>query len=208
MENKITNILKEYYAKKFKDNGANSFGVDWGDHAKAELRYGAMFNLFNNIPMEFSILDVGAGYGGFYQYMLERVNVEKIDFSGLDVVEEMIEHGKKTYPNAKFHTGDIMKEGFMKNKFDFVVCNGILTQKLSASDKEMEEYMALLINKMFDLCNVGIAFNVMSDVVDFKLDGNFHYPAEKMFELASSYSRHVKIDHSYPLYEYTTYIYR
>lgn len=208
MKSDITNSLKVYYAKKFKDHGANSFGVDWGDEEKAEIRYNAMFNLVMNTSEEISILDVGSGYGGFYEFLTKRIDINKVNFSGIDIVEEMIDHAIKTYPKAKFLVGDVLNESFVNEKYDFIVCNGILTQKLSASDKEMEEYMISLIKKMFDLCKVGIAFNTMSDMVDFKLDGNFHYPVEKMFKLASSISRHIKIDHAYPLYEYTTYIYK
>jgi hypothetical protein len=62
---------------------------------------------------------------------------------------------------------------------------------------------------MFSLCTVGMAFNVMTTKVNYYAD-NLYYrnPAELFAWCLSEISPHLRLDHSYPLYEYTIYAYR
>ena len=84
-----------------------------------------------------------------------------------------------------------------------------LTQKLETSIKEMEHFANSIIKKMFEISEIGIAFNVMSNKVNYMVD-NLYYrsPSELMEYCFDHLSRKIKIDHSYPIYEYTVYVYR
>ena len=94
-------------------------------------------------------------------------------------------------------------------QFDYVVCNGILTQKLETAGLEMDRFANRLVRQMFSLCTIGIAFNVMTTKVNY-YSNNLYYrnPAELFSWCLSELSTHIKLDHSYPLYEYTIYLYR
>ena len=95
-------------------------------------------------------------------------------------------------------------------KYDYVVCNGIMTQKLKASNIDMDKFSNLLIKKMWSLCNVGIAFNVMSTHVNHQVE-NLYYrnSIELLGWCTSELTSKFKIDASYKLwYEYTVYLYR
>ena len=89
------------------------------------------------------------------------------------------------------------------------MCNGILTQKLETAGLQMDQFAAQLIRQMFSLCTIGIAFNVMTTKVNY-FSNNLYYrnPAELFSWCLSEISPHIKLDHSYPLYEYTIYLYR
>ena len=93
--------------------------------------------------------------------------------------------------------------------FDYVVCNGILTQKLSSPPAQMKLYMEKLIEKMFQTCSIGIAFNVMTDRVNFQVDNLFYQNPEALLtHCLNNVTRRIRIDHSYPMYEYTVYLFK
>jgi 2-polyprenyl-3-methyl-5-hydroxy-6-metoxy-1,4-benzoquinol methylase len=208
--NKISEKLRRHYSEKFKKYGATSEGVDWGVTSKAEMRYRAMMGLILSEDQEasnnFSLLDVGCGYGGQLEYM-KRNNLSNVKFTGIDIVPQMISSAKNDYSASNFMIGDFL-EMDLEEKYDYVTCNGILTQKLSASKDEMINYMERLIEKMFNRCNKGIAFNTMTTHVDYELDGNFHNDPSELLRTLFQYTNKIRLDHSYPLYEYTVYLYK
>ncbi len=209
MENKVSNELKEHYAKKFKEFGATPKGVDWGKEEDMLMRFEKMVNIIDHHGSENSavpsLLDVGCGYAGLLTYAIEK-NIS-IDYTGIDVVKEMIDYSKNHFSKGRFFCKDVLE--FTDEKFDYVVCNGILTQKLNVSIKEMDVFAKQIIKKMFSICNKGIAFNIMSDKVNFMVDNLYYKNPVEMFAFClSEISEKVMIDHSYPLYEYTVYIYK
>jgi SAM-dependent methyltransferase len=152
-----------------------------------------------------SVLDVGCGYGGLLQYAQQRKF--SLDYLGIDVAENMVRWATENLQGGAFVCGDVLEHPL--GTYDYVVCSGILTQKLTASMADMDAFAARLIRRMFDLCRHGIAFNVMTTKVNYFAD-NLYYrnPAEMLAWCMTEISRHVRLDHSYPLYEYTVYLYR
>lgn len=154
----------------------------------------------------FSILDVGCGYGGFFQYLSNQEISH--EYTGIDVVRSMISWANENHQNGHFICSDFMNYDF-DYEFDYVVCNGILTQKLDVEGIFMDKYASNLIKRMFSLCKTGISFNIMSTKVNF-FSNNLYYrnPAEIISWCLSEITPHLKLDHSYPLYEYTVCLYK
>lgn len=203
----VSEALGRHYAEKFSQHGPSSEGVDWGpDEAKAALRYEKMLGVVAGVAGRPSLLDVGCGYGGLLGYAAGRG--VGLDYTGIDVARNMVEWAAANSPAGRFLHGDVLEHEFGA-KFDYVVCNGILTQKLEVSGLQMDRFAARLVRRMFDLCEVGVAFNVMTTKVNY-YSNNLYYrnPAELLAWCMSEVSAHVRLDHSYPLYEYTVYLYR
>ena len=204
----ITESLRRHYAEKFSAHGPTSEGVDWGsDESRMLLRYHKMLAVLEApLAKKPSILDVGCGYGGLLKY-LEKLKIEA-DYTGIDVADNMIKWASENLKSGKFVCGDILDSSFERG-FDYVVCSGVLTQKLDTPAADMDRFAAKLIRTMFDLCKRGIAFNVMTTKVNY-FANNLYYrdPADMLSWCLSGITRHVKIDHAYPLYEYTVYLYR
>jgi SAM-dependent methyltransferase len=153
-----------------------------------------------------TLLDVGCGYAGLLNYSSSKGF--PIKYTGIDIAANMLNHARKEFPSHCFIEDDILT-GDLKETYDYIVCNGILTQKLTASDADMEEFLKKLIDKMFALCKVGVAFNVMTDHVNFRVDNLFYKnPGDLLAHCLANVTRHIKIDHSYPMYEYTVYLYK
>lgn len=203
----VSEALGRHYAEKFSQHGASSEGVDWGpDETKARLRYEKMLGVVAGAGGRPSLLDVGCGYGGLLAYAAEQGVA--LDYTGIDVAGNMVEWAAEHAQAGRFLHGDVLEHEF-GGKFDYVVCNGILTQKLDVSGLQMDAFAARLIRRLFELCEVGVAFNVMTTKVNF-YSNNLYYrnPAELLAWCMSEVTPHVRLDHAYPLYEYTVYLYR
>jgi SAM-dependent methyltransferase len=206
----ISQALEKHYSATFAQHGATSRGVDWGPEAQCALRYTKMLEVIppsERIQEEtFELLDVGCGFGGLLGHATQ--DGLRLNYTGVDVSLSLVDKGRELYPNAQWLHGDVLHLPETR-KFDYVVCNGILTQKLQASHLEMNAYAHAVIRKLFALCNKGIAFNVMSTYVNFQA-GNLYYrsPVEMLSFCLGELTRKVRLDHAYPLYEYTTYLYR
>lgn len=204
----ISEALGRHYAETFERHGPTSLGVDWGaDASRTSLRYDKMLAV---LPRDFapttSLLDVGCGYGGLLTHAARKGLA--FQYTGIDVAENMIGWATTNVPEARFVHGDILIHDFGET-FDYVICNGILTQKLQAPGLEMDRYAARLIRRLFELCRNGIAFNVMTTKVN-HFANNLYYrnPAELLSWCLSEVTPYLRLDHAYPLYEYTMYLYR
>ena len=205
----ISRALGNHYAATFAAHGPTAKGVDWGPAADVRLRYEKMLSVIEpHIAAErtVSLLDVGCGYGGLLEHAESRGL--KLDYTGIDMAGNMIEHARGAFPQAQFWHGDVLALAHPR-QFDYVICNGILTQKLLASILAMNAFAQQLMRKLFDLSCRGVAFNIMSNQVNFMAD-NLYYrsPVEVLSFALSELTRKVRIDHAYRLYEYTVYLYR
>lgn len=205
---KITKSLGSHYEKTFEKFGATCKGVDWGENkTNLSLRYGKMLAVLDpDCTGRPSVLDVGCGYGGLLDYALAKgMNLQ---YTGIDVAENMVTWARNAHPEVEFVNGDILEIQTFR-QFDYVVCNGILTQKLETPGLEMDLYACKLIRRIFELCKKGAAFNVMTTKVNF-FSNNLYYrnPAELLSWCLSEITPHIKLDHAYGIYEYTIYLYR
>lgn len=203
----ISNKMKSHYENTFRKFGANCQGVDWGtDVYNLNLRYEKMLDIVTEkYSNNYTILDVGCGYGGIYEYLVKKgIN---FNYTGLDVVKDMIDYAQNKHTEAQFIQGDFLEKS-IDDKFDYVVCNGIFTQKLNCGIKEMDLYCKKIIEKMYDICKVGIAFNMMTNKVNYMTDNLFYTSPVELLSYCFELTNKIKLDHTYPLYEYTIYLYK
>jgi SAM-dependent methyltransferase len=206
----VSELLRKHYEVTFEQHGPTSAGVDWGtDSAKLELRYDKMLAVIlseSELRGKATILDVGCGYGGLLEHALRKGMT--LEYTGIDVCANMIEYAHRVHKDARFLVGDILKID-CAGPFDYVVCNGILTQKLTATQKEMDQFAHAIVRRMFALSRRGIAFNVMTTNANF-FASNLYYrsPVELLSWAISELTTRVALDHSYPLYEFTLYLYK
>jgi SAM-dependent methyltransferase len=206
----VSRALGKHYTRKFAEHGQRPEGVDWGTDASDHwLRLDRMLALCKcgqsaaGVP---SILDVGCGYGSLLQEIKRRARA--FDYHGIDLCEPMIIAARENHPEARWDVRDALALP-AEPRYDYVVCNGVLTQKLDASIKDMNAFAHALVRHMFSMCRIGVAFNVMTTHVNFTAP-NLYYrnPAELLAWCMSELTSRVALDHAYPLFEYTLYLYR
>lgn len=206
----IAESMKSHHEKVFATYGATPRGLDWGEReSDLILRYDKMIELvlrgqrLNRTPR---LLDVGCGYGGLLEHI--RARNLNIDYNGIDICEPMIAEARRRLPGVSFFCDDIL-EATDIGSYDYLVCNGIMTQKLDASIPQMSAFVRSLVRRMYEISTEGVAFNLMSSRVNFMV-GNLFYcnPVEILSWCMAELSPNVALDHAYPLYEFTTYVYK
>jgi len=199
--------IKDYYNGKFVEYGASVKGVDWKDEVGQSLRFKYIFEFIKfqeEVRNEISILDLGCGYGGLLDFILQ--NKIACKYCGIDLVPDMIKTAKSRHPKFSecFYVGEWNKLPPSKRDFDFVVSNGIFNVKTTVSDKEFEQYMLETIQSMFALAKTGIVFNLMTPCPIYKDEHLFYPNIARLFTfLYEKLSREIRIMTSTSLWEMT-----
>jgi SAM-dependent methyltransferase len=198
-----------HYEDCLDKHGDTHLGVDWPNPTDALIRYQVMLDIIREKMLSrVSLLDFGCGAAHLYAYILAN-NLSYIEYSGLDLSEKFINLARQKYPGIKYYCLDILQSSVRLPEFDYIVFNGVFTEKRELSHDEMWEYFKQVILKTSKLARRGIAFNLMSSHVDWERDDLFHVPMDKLAAfLVQEVSRDFVIRNDYRLYEYTTYVYR
>lgn len=200
--------IVEHYEKCLEQHGDTHKGVDWPNIADAKKRYSVMLDVVRDDNEDITLLDFGCGASHLYEFIKEN-NLAQIDYSGLDISEKFIDLSKDKFPDLKFYCIDILEESNALPVFDYIVMNGVFTEKISMSTDEMFSYLKDVVRLLFDKCRIGLAFNVMSKNVDWEREDLFHLEKGLLVDfLKMEISEDFHIKEDYGLYEYTVYIYK
>ena len=201
---RITSI--KHYESCLEKYGDSHLGVDWPNADEAETRYRVMLDVVDPSQEGVSMLDFGCGASHFYQY-LQRQGIA-ISYSGLDISPKFIDLSRQKFPDIEYYCCDILVDSPKVPVHDYVIMNGVFTEKRSLTFDEMFDYFQRTLAAAFGKARIAVAFNVMSKQVDWERDDLFHLPIDTLAEfLTRSLSRHFVIRHDYGLYEYTVYLY-
>lgn len=190
--------ITSFYDTRFQIEGSGFKSVGWSSKESQEMRFS---NLIRGLDLNGkTILDIGCGQGDFINFLIkEKINFNK--FIGLDISNPMINYCKKTFydlENVTFFCGNFLDEINIPN-FDYAFLSGTLSFKIDNN----WDYTKALITKVFTNATGGIASNFLTSYVDFKVEKNFHYEPEIMFNFGKKLSKKVNLFHDYPLYEFT-----
>lgn len=207
MKNEYKKIFK-HYENCFLKHGDNHKGVDWPNKDEATTRYKVMLDLINAQNNLISLLDFGCGASHLYDFIVGN-NLNYIDYTGLDISKVYIDFSKNKYPNNKYIQCDILRESNELENYDYIVVNGVFTEKIDLEFDRMFYFLKSILSKLWNNTNIGIAFNVMSELVDWKRDDLFHLSIDLLGDfLCNNISRNFIIRNDYGLYEYTCYVYK
>jgi SAM-dependent methyltransferase len=198
----------DHYERCLAKHGDTHLGVDWPNARDAETRYRIMLDVIRQPGnSRTTLLDFGCGAAHLYEYLL-RHNRKDIDYIGVDASARFIELSRAKYPHLSFYCVDVLASGELPEA-DYVVMNGVLTEKRELAFNEMHEYMLRLVSAVFSAARLGMAFNVMSGHVDWCRNDLFHVPYDTLAAfLRAKVSRHFLFRSDYGLSEYTAYVYR
>jgi SAM-dependent methyltransferase len=199
-----------HYEKCLEEHGDNHLGVDWPKLEDVDKRYRVMteiHTLGKIVKNRYSLLDFGCGAAHLLEY-LKKNKFEIYDYSGLDISEKFVSLCRNKFPEINFYVLDILDEPSLPH-FDYIIMNGVLTEKRDLNYDEMITYFRELIKTVFAKADLGIAFNVMSKHVDRERNDLFHLPFDDLASfLTKEVSRNFVIRNDYGLYEYTIYVYK
>ena len=132
------NIYKNYEncLQKF---GTTNKGVDWPNEQDANRRYKIMLGLTKDKDIDtISLLDFGAGCAHLNDYIVKE-KLLNIKYSALDISKKFCSVIKTKYPNINIYNLDILNKDDFKLLpiFDFIVMNGVFTEKRDLSNEKM-----------------------------------------------------------------------
>jgi SAM-dependent methyltransferase len=190
-------------------HGDTPQGVDWPNRQDAETRYRVMLDLIPQIPgLKPTVLDFGCGASHLYEYLL-RLSRSDIQYSGLDLSEKFVELSRRKHSQINYFCLDILTHGDELPMFDYIIMNGVFTEKVDLDFHTMLDYFQRTIEAVFAKTRLGMSFNVMSSHVDWEREDLFHLPLDTLAAfLTKRLTRNFVIRNDYGLYEYTTYVYR
>lgn len=210
MESPFNKIISHYESCLDK-HGDNHLGVDWPKLEDVDKRYKVMLDIIsfdNNKNKSISLLDFGCGTAHLLAYIKQN-NIENLAYSGLDISQKFVDVAKKKFPETSFFCQDILQSVIDFPTFDYVIMNGVFTEKRELTFDEMWNYFIKIITVIYEKCNKGFAFNVMSKNVDWERDDLFHVSYDLLSSfLCKNLSRSHVIRNDYGLYEYTVYVYK
>jgi SAM-dependent methyltransferase len=202
------NRIIQHYEKCYEKYGDSAKGMDWPDQKDLDTRFRIMTELFESKD-RVSLLDFGCGIGLYLQYLIDKGKINRIRYTGLDISGIFIDTCKQKYPEFEFFREDVLKDNTDLKPHDFIVMNGVFTEKRELSFDQMFAYFKVLLHAIFKITKKGIAFNVMSKDVEWEREDLFHLPLSVLSEhMTKELSRNFIIRNDYGLYEYTVYLYK
>jgi SAM-dependent methyltransferase len=177
--------------------------------AAARAQYRLMLEIIREDSEIISILDFGCGLAHLLDYIGSRPELAHLRYTGLDLSQKYIAAARKRHPAVHFLHMNVLEDDAALADFDYIILNGLFNYRGAIPRAQMTTYWQKLIGVAFRHCRRGIAFNVMSKLVDWERDDLFYLPFDEMAGfVARNLSRHFIVRHDYPSYEYTTYVYR
>jgi SAM-dependent methyltransferase len=192
--------LKKLYSDRLAQQGPTLAALGWTKPTHT-LRYRALLDYWLSPPPSgpLRVLDFGCGFGDLLGYAQSRHIA--LDYTGLDINEDMIDIALERHPGARFLCLDPLAEPFDET-FDVVVSSGVHNYRFADNRAFTDDTFGL-----FDrLSRWGFAANFLSDRVNFKSDANHHSAPEDILNLALRHSPRVSLRHDYMPFEFTVFV--
>ena len=191
----------EKYQKSYAEHGYSPKALGW-DKDRQDIRFEVILSHFKCSGK--SILDIGCGFGDLNR-VLSRESKDSYEYLGVDLVEELVDEGRSRYPqdNIRFLNADFLEHSFNET-FDIVVASGIFNHKFLSGENDL--FVDRVLKKAWSLCNVGFAFDFLSDKVDYRHNHTYHNNPEYILRLAYGLSRNVALRNDYMPFEFCVYV--
>ncbi len=180
---------KKYIESYYKPNmgkGLPDFKVlGWESKEAQEMRFEmltANVNLQNK-----KILDVGCGLGNLLEYLNHKgINIE---YTGVDIIEEMIETVKEKKLLGEFFCIDIFKQHYLEvNSFDVVYTSGIFNLNIGNN----MEFFGRALDRFFELTKGVAAFNLLDRNSPDREDIYYYFDHEQVADMIEAKYPQVK----------------
>lgn len=190
-----------WYADKVRRFGFDHRGLGFNTRSSQEKRFEALIALGDFDGR--SLLDVGCGFGDLLAFLLER-GIHPV-YTGLDICEPMIERCEARFAAeaGRFIVGDAL-EYEPRERYDFVVASGLFgLDTLGARER-----IRPTLERMFDLCRVGLAVNFLSARYPSPVEGRVYVEPGKALEVALELTPAARLDHDYLPNDFTVHLHR
>ena len=203
MENNLSPI-KEYFKKRFEENGEDATGVDWNSPYAQETRFEQLAKVIQP-DQAFSLLDFGCGYGAMAEWF-RRVGLNFSHYYGYDIVETSLLAGQNKYQNdeaVSFHSS--LDEIPV---CDYLVASGVFNIKMDADYEEWTSYVIDSLETFNQKTSRGFAVNFLTSYSDPERMAErpdlYYADPCRMFDYCRRHFAHnVALLHDYKIWDFT-----
>jgi SAM-dependent methyltransferase len=191
------------YSKRLQEFGYSDKSVGWGGKGRLIERYKILLDYWGS-PSGLSLLDLGAGFGDGAIYFLNNGG-EK--YTGIEYSKEFIEIGHEKHKNLGKKFELMHAEISSLNPFpcrDIICGSGLFNAKYKNSDNY--KFIETTLTKALKSCSKGIAFNFLSDQVDYQEEYIFYSNLCEIIKIIERLSKNFMIKKDYFPFEYTIFI--
>ena len=156
LNKQISNI----YNKRFNNYNNTPKGVFWNSKLSQDLRLNIILDkiLQNSKNDEFSIADIGCGYGRLYEIIRERKLDRKVQYHGFDINEKLINFCKN---NRDFKNVQFSINSFPFKITDYVVMSGTYNLTPTNNISLWEDYIIKNLTSNWKLVKKAMIFNCL-----------------------------------------------
>ena len=206
-----SDILVQNYDRMLLSYGDTARGANWPNEADRRVRFDVMLDVIvNEAEAPIVLCDLGCGTGELLAHIRER-GFHHITYIGADRSAVALSYARAKFPNETFIEIDVNspEADLAQIACDYLVANGLFTVKWEMNDDQMWLFLKSTISRVWPLVRRGIAFNVMSKIVDWERDDLFHLSMDDAARFLHVLAgRRVRLRADYGLFEYTAFAYR
>jgi hypothetical protein len=209
---KSDSILEEmdrYFAERIERFGISPQGVGWKNDEAQKLRFRAMCEVVlpKHRHSNVSIHEIGCGMAHMRDYL--RENSFPYIYSGSDALPRMLEISKSRHPDVQFFRFNILTDPPLDERYDYVVMNGVFHYLAEGvSWEEWRDEVRAMIQKAWEMARVGIAFNLMTDMVDWRDPHLFYINPCEVIPWIRELTRLFVVKQDYYPFEFSVFAYR
>ncbi len=204
-ELKVLNRFSNYY----KQYGFSQSGVGW-EKGRQNLRFELLTSEWGEDEnMQHStFLDLGCGFGHMYPFLIKKYK-NILRYKGIDLNSDLINQAKEMFHNEKniFFEAKNMLHIDLNEKFDYVLSSGAFNVKFSENESN-EKFIFKMLEKSFFISNIAVAFNFLSDKVDYKQEHAFYASPERVLNFCYSLTRNLILKNTIFPFEFTIILYK
>ena len=201
--NEVSEKYRKYFNERFSKYGESVKSL-WGN-LDSQLHRFEILSQIGELKDK-NILDVGCGFGGFYDFIVNRKKISIGKYIGIDINSEIVKVGEKRHPKIQLYCSDILN--FQANiPIDYSVASGIFF----LPDANWEKYLTKVSKKMFSLSKIGIGINllsVFSPNSGINKESYYADPSKVLKIIMEEVSHKLVLRHDYRDNDFTIYVYK
>jgi SAM-dependent methyltransferase len=203
MNSKDKDKIIERYNKRLAQFGNSIEALASGKEDRRQLRFEILSEI--GISANDKILDLGCGFGDLYPFLEKKLGKGNLQYTGVDINENLIKVAKERFPDATFLVRDILKDP-LTEQYDYILSTSCFNLKLEFEDNY--QFVEKLLNACYQKVNKGVAIDFLTSYVDFRgVEEAFYYEPEKLFQISKKITKRVDLRHDYPLFEFCIYLF-
>ena len=152
--------ISDIYNKRFDNYNNTPKGVFWNSKLSQDLRLNIILDKILKLAKnkEFSIADIGCGYGRLYEVIKERNLDGKVQYYGFDINQKLINFCKN---NKDFEHVEFAISAFPFKNTDYVVMSGTYNLTPTNNISLWEDYIIKNLTSNWKLVKKALIFNCL-----------------------------------------------